>query len=142
MTQEQIIDGNKLIAEFMGLKQVKWDDGELLWVHKDFKEDFAGVHDYSDSSTFDWGNALPQTEKLFYHSSWDWLMSVVEKIEKDYWVTIVTRLTKTSCAVHKPHKGFEQISRGDSFSKIHAIWLMVVSFIKWYNSCQKEENSK
>lgn len=109
MTQEQIIEGNKSIDEFM--------DNWLT------------------------NRGFSETE-LNYNSDWNCLMEVVEKIEKDYWVTIVTRLTKTSCAVHKPHKGFEQISRGDSFSKIHAIWLMVVSFIKWYNSCQKEENLK
>ena len=108
---------------------------------KQLKEDYPDepIHKYklSDVEEPTMADGYPK-----YHSSWDWLMSVVEKIEKDYWVTIVTRLTKTSCAVHKPHKGFEQISRGDSFSKIHAIWLMVVSFIKWYNSCQKEENLK
>jgi hypothetical protein len=81
MNKEQIIEGNKLIAEFMELKQVNWNNECLLWVNKKFVEDYTDVEDYSDNSKFDWGNSFPQASKLLYHSSWDWLMPVVEKIK-------------------------------------------------------------
>ena len=139
MTQEQIIEGNKLIAEFMGLKQVKWDYGELLWVHKDFKEDFTDVHDYSNSSTFDWGNAFPQTEKLFYHSSWAWIMPVVEKIESMGYDVFINGLY---CRITDCGMSDFELESGEVNTKIEAIWFTVIEFIKWYNSCQKEENLK
>ena len=58
------MEDNKLIAEFMGLVYAppskRWDD----W----FTEDGTRV-------TF--GSRIP----LLYHTSWDWLMPVVDKIE-------------------------------------------------------------
>jgi len=49
MTNEEIIEGNKIIAEFM--QHPEGYDEHGVW------------------------------QKLAYHSSWDWLMPVVEKIE-------------------------------------------------------------
>lgn len=83
MTTEQIVENNKLIAEFMSLKQVNWNGEGMVWVNKDFKEDFTYVDDYSNNSKFDWANSLPNADNLLYHTSWDWLMPVVEKIEND-----------------------------------------------------------
>jgi hypothetical protein len=58
------IESNKLIAEFMGLeyapKDKRWDD----WFTK-------------DGTRVTFGSRIP----LQYHSSWDWLMPVVDKIE-------------------------------------------------------------
>lgn len=59
------MNNNKLIAEFMGLeyapKDKRWDD----WFDK-------------DNNRITFGNRIP----LQYHSSWDWLMPVIEEIEK------------------------------------------------------------
>ena len=56
------MDNNKLIAKFMGLeyapKDKRWDD----WFDK-------------DNNRITFGNRIP----LQYHSSWDWLMPVVNK---------------------------------------------------------------
>jgi hypothetical protein len=58
MNKEQVIEGNKLIAEFMG-----WE------YHKGFLCNPLG------------GSPLTlKVEELIYHSSWDWLMPVVIKI--------------------------------------------------------------
>lgn len=54
---KQIQEGNKLIAEFMMLSKV---EGDLYPI--------AGY--------------LTPAEQLGYHTSWDWLMPVIEKISK------------------------------------------------------------
>ena len=58
-------ENNKLIAEFMGFtyeKNIGWYDNEML-----MSQD---VYDNQDGNCFD---------ELKFHSSWDWLMPVVEK---------------------------------------------------------------
>jgi hypothetical protein len=67
MKQEKIIDGNKIIAEFMG------DD-----VPCEFPYGFGGktiVHYMHPSKVKNWAKV-----KLYYHSSWNALMPVVQKI--------------------------------------------------------------
>lgn len=59
MTQKEIIDGGKIIAEFMGLE--------------DWGGRFVVSYEPIDSR---------EPKDLFYHSSWDWLMPVVEKISR------------------------------------------------------------
>lgn len=65
---ENIVENNKLIAEFMGL--------------------YKGFHafEYESGQIPEWAekeesNTLFLTD-LKYHNSWDWLMPVVEKIGK------------------------------------------------------------
>lgn len=55
MTQEQIIEGNKLIAEFMNL-----NDSE------------------------DFGKLYFEPIQMIYHESWNWTMPVVKKIYESY----------------------------------------------------------
>ncbi len=60
-------NNNKLIAEFMGFTQEKnigWYDNDMLMSQN--------VYDSQDGNCFD---------ELLFHTSWDWLMPVVEKIE-------------------------------------------------------------
>lgn len=64
-----------------------------------------------------------RVETLKYHSSWDWLMPVVEKIEKTFaYVNI------KGCAVN-----ISTIIETSAPTKIEATWIAVVMFIKWYN---------
>jgi hypothetical protein len=69
---------------------------------------------------------------LPYHTSWDWLMPVVEKIEGigDYHVSI----GMFSCYVSEGVFIDEWVHiESDSDSKIKAVWLAVIEFIKWHN---------
>ncbi len=61
MTQEEIIEGNKLIAMFDGLEKSDM---------KDMEKYYFTVYGYLT------------IEDLEYHSSWDWLMPVVKKCSK------------------------------------------------------------
>ena len=53
---------NKLIAEFMGMKPHHQDSGCLIRVDDNGSNEVAPI------------------EELAYHTSWDWLMPVVQKI--------------------------------------------------------------
>src|SRR5690349_7440941 len=68
-----------------------------------------------------------------YHSSWDWLMPVVEKIENDsiYKIRIegsVVSINNTDI-LHSFGGDFFKTSN----SKIEALYNAVIEFIKWYN---------
>lgn len=126
MTKKQILDGNKLISEFMELKG--FDDGRYGWM---------------------WNN--PTTKKgscfsLEYNSSWDWLIPVVEKIEQlgyhtricfdDFgsWMQIHYGL---SVADTDETKALNQHG-----TKIENTFKSVVEFIKWYNKNGKPSRKK
>jgi hypothetical protein len=108
---ENIQENNSLIAEFMGLE---WDSACNAW--------------YKNEKDPEWGI---DTDKLKYHSSWDWLMPVVEKIEQlsfnpcvQFWVTIEAN----ECVIQNET---EDVSfRHISASKIEATYKAVLKFIK------------
>ena len=64
-------ENNKLIAEFMGVEEAYNPNGND-WVLKTTTPDAYGDTDILESC---------KDNELQYHSSWDWLMPVVEKIE-------------------------------------------------------------
>lgn len=98
----EIIEGNKLIAEFMGW-EAKYHPVETI------------------------------------HTSWDWLMPVVEKIEQigypvkiqgDYYGD--NGVLKTECTVFG-NDGDYLLTSGAVEVKIGAVWQAVVEFINWHN---------
>jgi len=105
---------NKLIAKFMG-----------------YCED--GIYCTNGSHKLWEGGFL-------YHSSWDWLMPVVEKIES-------LKFNKVICIYFKIHKNYVSIDCFDKYSnciyshelpysvdsKIESVFKGVVKFINWYN---------
>ena len=92
---------------------------------------------------------LKRDDELQYHSNWDWLMPIVDKIEntvvKDFGTYV--KIDTHECSIFnagslnkKDHfKHSEQIPnecRCDSWkanNKIEAAWLCVIYFIQWYN---------
>lgn len=101
------------------------------------------------------GYWLPKS-KLKYHTSWDWLMPVVEKIESlCMWVTIgsdkVDIYWNGGIPVSMPNlTSFDDIcvtfdcewskhAKPDASSKIEAVWKAVVRFIKWFNEQNKSK---
>ena len=109
---KQIIEGNKLIAEFMGWTQTNDGQDEFY---------FNGVDKY----------CLPENFK--YHSSIELLMPVVEKIEsiKDkqgYRWRVDIYLE--SCSIYNTHNLGDAQFVTNSITKIQAIWLTVIDFIE------------
>lgn len=113
MTQKEIIEGNKLIAEFMG---ITWHGNNT-------------VSGYPSVIPFDMGVTTIETTK--FHSSWDWLMPVVEKIhaQTDIWVTIMYH----SCKIHWMTQGIHEPILFEEMPTIDAVYNTILSFLTWYN---------
>lgn len=109
--------GNEMIAEFMSGQRFEFVD--------DFDRECAGIK--VNDSVF-------PLDKLQYHSSWDWLMPVIEKIESagaysfeiDKYKVRVCHITTWK---NKTIFYAETIEK----SKIDVVWSAVVEFIYWYN---------
>ena len=148
MSEQEIIEGNKLIAEFMGGIYVRRED--LFDSH--IIEEFIYNNNHPILK-----NNIKTTEHLYhlrYHLSWDWLMPVVEKIgrlnsleENGEWFNFVIQNgkvpTNTYCTcigrVGEYSRNLGNVSSGKSSSLIESNWLCIIEFIKWYNLCQKEK---
>jgi len=74
---------------------------------------------------------------LQYHSSWDWLIEVVEKIEiLSYDITgTYEDVIINGCSCYIEIKDFQTSTIGDT--KIQAVYQAVVQFIEWYNNQSK-----
>ena len=123
MKEEEIIEGNKLIAEFMEWEIVA-TAGDNTKIYEAAENHPYVAGDWTDVS-------------LCFHSSWDWLMPVVEKIETQHTRVIIKREgTSVLCYVTggaSVAKHSFDYSVKDS-SKIEATFKAAVDYIKWYNS--------
>ena len=132
ISREEIIESNKLIAKFMGAKYIYHPDYVSTKHWFKFPERKSEVRD----------------NELRYHSSWDSLMPVVEKIEmspvkrteyiggnSDYCnlKTIWSSLSKECYAKFQSETDDKIFSSASSENKIEAVWEAVIEFIKWYN---------
>ena len=133
MTQEQVLENNKLIAEFDG------------WIyHSDYElNGCKGVLTKKGK-----GSLLLDTDQPFhvkYHSSYDWLMPVVEKIYKLYeWNTFYYNpkmvyfylSAKIKIYVGSSNDDFGTCGKMEyKYIKCdnNPLFVAVVEFIKWYN---------
>jgi hypothetical protein len=133
MTEQEILDGNELIAKFMYPQRDKR--------RKDYPFPFAVIQVVPAEDIIGYGKVPEGEIKHFsgppnmikYHSSWDWLMPVVEKIEglghiitirdQDCWIDLNTG---------------EEFGAGSQGSKLSSIYVAVIDFIKWYNKQQNK----
>jgi hypothetical protein len=76
------------------------------------------------------GHEFIKADSLKYHSSWDWLMPVVKKLEKDHEVMIYG----TSCSITAFDDENGYVGSYHKDSKIEAVYMIVLICIKWYNS--------
>ena len=119
MSKEEILESNKLIAEFMGglFKSNKFtiNDG---WVWLPFEN-------------------MCKITSLRYNSSWDWLMPVIEKIESfgyRWEVGMSTTSPYHYCKIWS-------IGSIEGISSSDAIYGAVIKFIKWYNQNKSNETN-
>lgn len=127
---------NKLIAEFMGYEFI---DGEFKIPHSDKtrNSDFSEwCYTYGDiDGMFSVGYLLAPSN-LMYHSDWNWLMEVVEKIEN---MEDENRCSKYNFEMVQTfveiidNNNSDTIVEIDKSTKIQATYKAVVEFIKWYN---------
>lgn len=109
MTDKEIQEGNVLISNFMG--DVTGDPAEWVTTDKRF------------------------VDKLKYHSSWKWLMPVVEKIEGlGYFVSI----NGNDCLITDERRSL--IAHTQRFeTKIQTVLKAVTSFIEWHEDRRLED---
>ena len=136
MSEQEIIEGNRLIAGFMGYSLItpEMRNNPEKWYIKGKPSCYWENHSLKSSK-----KVLCSEFDLQYHSNWSWLMPVVERIEEgDFWVNIkknhvtVAWDNKNTLDSKMIHSEF-----GD-YSKIERVYMCVISFIKWYNN--KKQN--
>lgn len=113
------MEDNKLIAEFMSDGEFRHNE-ELLYTFN--KHPCSYINN----------GATCSLEDLFYHSRWDWLMPVVEKIES---LGYIFDIWKTTCEWYKPFEANYAIEHSAK-TKIEAVYKAVIEFIKYYNKNQ------
>jgi len=115
------LEGNKLIADFMGATVT-----QPYSENKDYEQDGVLFYYPDRSSPSVFKNMSSASVK--YHSSWDWLMPVVEKIEV---MGISVEIDGNWCAVQVGQNVPQ--TAGSAESKIKATWMAIVNFIQWHN---------
>jgi len=112
MTEQEILEGNKLIAKFMGAE---------------IDENFARFLNYSNDSVSGRGYHIFE---LLYHSSWDWLMPVVEKIESLKEVESAFIIELNYCSIWVKDN---LVFNTEEKTKIKSVYKTIIEFIKWHN---------
>lgn len=140
MTQEQtdIEQGNILIAVFMGAKieikdMVNYPNDNHDWeIHLEPHM----IHERRYGKIEDLIGRFCK-----YHSSWDWLMPVVEKIatiEKGKFNVTILSAGDWACYIERDDVFEKSIADYGGFEPmILNVWKSVVKFIKWYNKKNK-----
>ncbi len=118
-------ENNKIIAKFMGDKKVNSISIE------EFKK-------IPSEERFQYNGWF--AEDLQYHSDWNWLMPVVEKIEDFRFsdhpnsMRFSVKIKHHSCRISDHEiEGKNFIHMGGFHSKIEAVYWACVEFINWFN---------
>ncbi len=124
LTDKEIKEGNKLIAEFCGLKpQSEKDDRYFNCPDRYYKYD---IDEFKITNT-----STP--DSMLYHKDWNWLMPVLEIIESlGYTINIINLYSNEKQIRITNYLGYV-CSDIKHDSKIIGIFLAVIDFIKWYN---------
>jgi hypothetical protein len=141
MEKEQITAGNKLIAKFMGYAYYPSNHIPSSPRRGIFVPGWKTHEWASDVSKFNLGKMhylCRSHNGLQYYENWNWLMKVVEKIEK---LTGNFRLVNNIAIIDEnDEKGTVRDFVHDRVvgnNKKEAAWLMCVAFISWYLEKQK-----
>lgn len=156
MEQLTITEANEIIAEYMEFIFIPVKAGfehksSYNFIDKEFtsRQECLKYCDeinvWMDPESCFYPQPKCENFELKYHSSWDWLMPVVEKIESlklnghRYYVEIRHESCEISVAINKganTNKIYSSLWQNHS-SKIDAVYNAVVQFIKWYNENNK-----
>jgi hypothetical protein len=149
------MEENRMIAAFMGYEfvtvgyfdtedETQWQRENREWM------DEVGIEDVGDYFVDTKDNSWFPAEEADYHKSWDALMPVVEKIEKEgcevvigsqmEWINddqdIVWHQDVSIC------QDIQEICNVTAKTKIEAVYSAVLSFLKWYNENQNHKHDR
>jgi len=103
------------------------------------------------ASFMDIDDSMPHDRQgaYLYHSSWDWLMPVVEKIESIYYISIY--ITKSYLGKHRVEISYEPSAHNknnknktifiQNDNKIECVYDAVIKFIKCHNQSKLNESN-
>lgn len=115
--KQEIIEGNKLIAKFMGGTFSNYANNTKGWIIPNLTKN--GVDGDENN--------------LKFHSDWNWLMSVVEKIEQDGEpIEIIGNKSKTHYFTHS-YSPVNKYFKTEGATKIESVYKSVIEFIKYHN---------
>ena len=130
MTKEEILEGNRLIVKFLDIKESK--------LHYDSygipTPTYKVLHKLYSGSSYNIPNKSLEVfiENCKYHTSWDWLMPCVEKINQ---LNILKMSSNLGSLKMKVKGSLYGIGVNNT---IEDVWEIVVLFIKTYNEeCSK-----
>ena len=132
---EKIVESNRIIAEFMELPAKPLGYYENIWNQSVIREIDGSARIAS----------LFKPEQMGYHTSWSWLMPVIEKIEtlvfnKDCGDGVsvsfryVVEIKSTYCCIEADntlttYQGFRTFDD----NKLSSTYISVLKFLRWYN---------
>lgn len=111
-----IIESNKLIALFMGAKEIATEEF-----------DFRGIQ--PDNQFLQYWHVT----KLKYNTSWNWLIPVVEKIKNDKSTHLLLPAGGIAESIAPYINATRPINNALLKLDIKTLYISVVEFIKWYN---------
>jgi hypothetical protein len=109
------MEDNILIAEFMGFDPIT----EKYFEDNGFENEKQMIID---------------TSSCKYSTSWDWLMPVVEKIEKEGFKSTIENQWAGFDGCTDENDGLWIDSKTPCNTKLEATYKAVVEFIQWYNN--------
>ena len=119
---EEIIEENKLIAEFMGAVEQEFLGKNRFFFYKNSRIE----------------NLAYLPSELKFHSSWDWLMPVAEKITNELNYSVELNSLGTNNWRFAVYSGGSLVCQSRLLeTPIEAIYTAVIEFIKWYNLKKK-----
>lgn len=107
--EAKIIEGNKMIAEFMNYEKYQFRDYTIYIFEENNHRTMIDLH---------------------YHSSWEWLMPVVMEIGNRAGYTLVMEENASYWCNEGQH---DELPQFGGYSNIENIWEAVIEFIKWHN---------
>lgn len=142
MENAEIIEANRLIAEFMGAKKAG-----VSTMGKDdtMAELYSVVTPGGETRFYDriTCNGIWESTGLRYHKDWNWLMPVVEKIESlsNENVSYEVLLGTWGCSITKHwnslngrvYKDVSSVHTSPMNNKLDATYHAVLDFLTWYN---------
>lgn len=129
-----MIESNKLIAEFMGYEYIPFNNPEKYlpgWWNIKTKE---FIKKLGNCYKLPYGVYLGRkNDSLCYHSSYDWLFPVLEKIKSLGCVIEIVFNFDVKCRICKINPKSETINIFSEFNGIEGVYDCVIQFIKLYN---------
>ncbi len=120
MTQEEIEEGNHLIAAYMGYEVGGTVNGGEIAVY------------YAPENCPEYVGMITP-DQLKFHTLWDWLMPVVEKIEDTGFTCSINRANISVQDTNSASPAGYQYVPFQKGQKIEATWKAVVGYITWNN---------